>query len=641
MLRFVANKKIAFIFLAFFLFIASISNASASTNIDDPYYENQWYLKKIGYNYVHDYGLRGQSPIIAVIDSGVDIDHPDLVGNIWVNKGEIPNDGVDNDLNGFIDDVYGWNFVENNPNPRPIINSRSNDDGLNHGTMIAGIIAAKTNNGIGISGIASNSKIMALRALDDKGEGKVNDVIRAIDYAVKNGANIINLSFSGDAYNKAFEDAIDRAHRAGVIVVSAVGNKNFNLNQNLAYPSCFTFDSSENAIIGVASLDTLNQKASFSSYGSNCVDISAPGVSFFSTSFYDEVEKDYIEYLGYWSGTSMSAAVVSGVIALIKEVNPKLSKNEILEVLFKSSDNISMLNSKYGSDLGSGSVNAFNSVRWADEKWDNMNGKFLLYPQNKVENYSSSENPYNFKIVNNKYDFVDSLSLDENNFYNKTSITIGDVDGDGLLDIVIGSGLGDSPYVKIFDIKGNLKGQFFAYDEKFKGGVNVALGDIDGDGSLDIVTGAGPGGGPHVRIFNSRGILTGQFFAYENNFHGGVKVAVANIYGSDTKRNKEIVVAPGAGRLAEVKIFDNFGKERKSIVAYSDKFKGGVNLSVADINKDGLDEIITGAGPGGAPHVRVFDGGGKLAKSFYGLDVSFSGGIIPVYIEDYKQNVDY
>jgi hypothetical protein len=675
MLRFIANSKIAFVFLAFFLFLPLSSNAE----INDSHYDKQWYLEKIGYNYVHDYGLRGQSPIIAVIDSGVNIDHPDLIDNIWINKSEVVEDGEDNDSNGFIDDRYGWNFVENNSNPRPVMTGRSSDDGLNHGTMIAGIISAKTNNGIGISGIASNSKIMALRALDDKGEGKISDVVGAIDYAVKNGASIINLSFSGDTYSEAFESAIERAYKAGVIVVSAVGNKNFDLNENPAYPSCFPSDT----IVGVASLNTLNEKADFSSYGSGCVDISAPGVSFFSTSFYSRDENDYVEYLGYWSGTSMSAAVVSGTLALIKEVNPKLSTEELLEVLFKSSDNISMLNYEYGDSLGIGGVNAFNSVRWANERWGNMEGEFLVYPQDKVSDF---EDLYKFKIIDEELNVLNDFS-NQDSFYSNTSLAIGDIDGDGLLDIVTGAGVNDKPYIKVFDLSGNLKseflaydekfkggvsvalgdidgdgsldivtgagpgggphvrifsnmgelkGQFFAYDEKFKGGVNVALGDTDGDGLLDIVTGAGPGGGPHVRIFSNLGKLKGQFFAYEQDFRGGVKVSVANIYGSDTKRNKEIVVAPGPGRSTDVKIFDNFGKERKSILTYSTKFKGGVNLSIADLDKDGIDEIITGAGPGGTPHIRAFNSAGNLVESFYALDASFSGGVIPVYIEDYK-----
>jgi len=637
MLRFKAKQKVAAVFLAFFLFLSNFNLVKAQTfsSPNDEYYKNQWYLKKIGASYTWGYDLRGESPVIAVIDSGVDIDHPDLHGNIWINNLEIEN-GLDDDRNGFIDDIFGWNFVENTPNPRPVLSSSSNDDGLNHGTMISGIIAARTDNDLGISGIASKSKIMALRALNEKGEGRINDVIRAIDYAVNNGADIINLSFSGPDYNQGFEDAIKRAHRAGVIVVSAVGNNNFNLNKNSSYPACFDFYDSSSFVLGVSALDSMDQKASFSSYGSRCVDISAPGLSFFSTSFYDLENNKYSEYQGYWSGTSMSAAVVSGTLGLIKQINPKLNQRELLDILLKSSDDINILNSSYKDQLGIGRVNALNSARWADEKWQNLSGMFLFAPQAEVKSYQSDKNIYSLSFSNNKGKLLNNFNVYDDSFRGGINVAVGDIDGDGVSEIITGAGVGGGPHVRIFDVRGNLKGQFFAYDEKFRGGVNVAVGDIDGDGVSEIITGAGVGGGPHVRIFDNQAKLKGQFFAYENNFYGGVKVAVANVYGQKTKNKKEIITSPGPGRLSEIKIFDNFGKERKKILAYGENFRGGVNLSIGDLNKDGIDEIICGAGPGGAPHVRAFNVKGELVSSFYSLDSNFSGGVSVAYIETYN-----
>ncbi len=113
-------------------------------------------------------------------------------------------------------------------------------------------------------------------------------------------------------------------------------------------------------------------------------------------------------------------------------------------------------------------------------------------------------------------------------------------------------------------------------------------------------------------------------------------MAVANLYGQKTKNKKEIIISPGAGRLSEIKIFDSFGKERKKIMAYGENFKGGVNLSISDLNKDGIDEIICGAGPGGAPHVRTFNVKGELLSSFYAFDENFSGGVSVSYIEAYN-----
>jgi hypothetical protein len=679
------NKK-SVIVLAFFLFFSlSLKSAQANTIPNDPHYKNQWYLNRIGFNYVWNKNFIGDDVVVAVIDSGIDINHPDLSGKIWSNKFEIKDNKADDDHNGFIDDVNGWDFVSNSSNPLPQIIASSNEDGLNHGTMISGIIGANTNNGLGISGIAQKVKIMPLKALNEKGEGKISDVIRAIDYAVNNGADIINLSFSGVGYNQGFKEAIERAYRAGVIVVAASGNNSADLDKDPLYPACFKGVNNENIIISVSATDTLDQKMSFASYGRNCVDISAPGISFFSTYFFDKENNKNKSYNGYWSGTSMSAAVISGSLALIKSTNPKLNNKELLNVLFKSSDNLNSLNPGYQDELGAGRVNLNNSVNWASEKWENLEGRFLLFPQSQIADFKTEENNFNYvRISKNKGEeesrflafdssfngsvnfAVADLNNDNNQeiiigagvgggpqvrifdssgnlknqffaydpkFRGGVNVAVGDIDGDGRKEIITGAGIGGGPHIRIFNEQGELKGQFFAYDSKFRGGVDVAVGDINGDSRAEIITGAGVGGGPHVRIFNERGELQGQFFAYENNFFGGVKVEVGNIYGDKTKDKNEIIVSPGAGRSPEIKIFNSYGQEIKKILAYSENLKSGVNLSLGDLDKDGLSEIITGAGPGGTPHVRVFDKEGGLISSFYGLESNFTGGVMVGFVE--------
>jgi hypothetical protein len=680
------NKKTVLI-LAFFLLVNLYlaNNVNAQNKPNDQYYNNQWYLNKIGYNFVWDKVLLGEKIVVAVIDSGVNINHPDLEERIWLNKFEISDNGIDDDNNGFIDDVNGWDFVLNDFDPSPKKGALSSSDGLNHGTIIAGIISAKSNNGIGVSGIASNARIMPLRALNEWGEGKINDVIRAMDYAINNGADIINLSFSGLSYNQGFKEAIERAHRAGVIVVAAAGNNGGNLDTNPLYPACFTGSGDKNIVLGVAGTDTLDQKATFSSYGQKCVDISAPGISFFSTYFYDIDNQRNKYYDGYWSGTSMSTAVVSGSLAVIKGVNPKLNNDQVLEVLLKSSDNINSLNPDYGSSLGSGRVNLLNSVNWALEKWENLGGYFLLFPQSNIQKYKNEFELFNtIRFVRKKGKEAGRFFAYSPDFNGTISITSGDLDNDGSEEIVVGAGEGGGPHVRIFNNQGELIGQFFAYDAKFRGGVNVALGDINGDGKTEIITSPGPSGGPHIRIFDNQGILQGQFFAYDAKFNGGVNLAVgdlngdnkseiitvpasnggphvkifdgqgnltghffayeedyfggvkiktANIYGKDNKGNKDIVVSPGANREPEIRIFDIYGQKIKSFLAYSSNFRNGVNLSVGDLDKDGLDEVITGAGPGGAPHVRAFNGKGELVDSFYGLESSYTGGVVVDFIE--------
>lgn len=688
MLKFIGMNKKTVLILAFFLsgiFFGGFEVLAAGNRPNDLYYQNQWYLERIGYQHIWSKSSLGDKVVVAVIDSGVDLDHPDLEKNIWSNRFEIADNGLDDDHNGFIDDFQGWDFINNNNDPKPKLNEGGGDEGANHGTMIAGIIGAETNNYLGISGLASRVEIMSLRALNENGVGKITDVIRAIDYAVNNGADIINLSFSGLNYNQGFKEALERAYRSKVLVVAAAGNNSSDLDDDFLYPVCFKGYNNENIVIGVASLDALDQKTSFSSYGKNCIDISAPGISFFSTYYYDFIDQRDKDYKGYWSGTSMSAALISGSLARIMESNPKLSPAEVLEVLLKSANNLDQLNPDYLGQLGSGRVNLSSSVDWALEKWSDLSGYFLLYPQSIPATFKTDEPSFNtIRLVDEKGrektrffpfspDYQGSLSLASGDldgdgqaeivlgagpgggphvrifssqgklisqffaynpeFKGGVKVAVGDVDGDGLGEIITGAGPGGGPHVRVFDLAGNIKAQFFAYEDNFRGGLDLAAGDIDGDGQSEIVTGAGPGGGPHVRVFNGQGRLISQFFAYENNFSGGLSIEVADIYGQESRDKKEIVVAPGPGREPEVRIFDLAGKKLRGIMAYSEKFKNGVNLSVSDLNKDALAEILCGAGLGGSPHLRVFDGRGNLVKSFYAWDENFSGGLLVSFIE--------
>src|SRR5206468_1819547 len=162
---------------------------------------------------------------------------------------------------------------------------------------------------------------------------------------------------------------------------------------------------------------------------------------------------------------------------------------------------------------------------------------------------------------------------------------------------------------------------FYAYDSTFPGGVFVATGDLDGDGVAEIVTGAGEGGGPHVRIFNGRtGAIVGQFFAYDQAFTGGVHVAVGDVTGDG---QADIVTGAGAGGSAHVRIFNGRSLQLENeFTAYPETFTGGVYVAVADVNGDGRPDIITGTGPGGAPHVKVFNGAdlSQLLMSFFAYD---------------------
>jgi subtilisin family serine protease len=204
--------------------------------------------------------------IIAVVDSGIDYNHPDLVNHIWINPGEIPGDGLDNDGNGYPDDVLGWDFVDNDNNPV---------DSHDHGTHVAGTVAAIGNNSSGVTGVCWSAKIMALRFLDAFGAGTTADAVSAIEYANDKGAHIINNSWGGAGEVQALKDAIDAS---SAVVVCAAGNENSDNDSNPFYPASF----STPHIISVAATDQNDNRASFSNYGAASVDVAAPGTNIYS-----------------------------------------------------------------------------------------------------------------------------------------------------------------------------------------------------------------------------------------------------------------------------------------------------------------------------------------------------------------------
>jgi subtilisin family serine protease len=210
------------------------------------------------------------SAIVGVIDSGVAYTHPDLAANMWVNTGETPGNGIDDDGNGYVDDIYGYDFVNNDGDPI---------DDTGHGSHVAGTVGAVGNNGEGISGVAWNAQIMALKFLDANGTGSTQGAIDAILYGVEMGAKVLNNSWSGGIFSVALLDAIEVANAADVLFVAAAGNDGLNNDSIPSYPASYAAAN----VIAVAASDHNDQLASFSNFGASSVDLAAPGVSILST----------------------------------------------------------------------------------------------------------------------------------------------------------------------------------------------------------------------------------------------------------------------------------------------------------------------------------------------------------------------
>jgi len=270
---------------------------------------------------------------VAVIDTGVDVGHPDLDENLWTNQEEASGiEGVDDDLNGYVDDVNGWDFANNDATVYDAA------DGDEHGTHVAGTIAGEGNNDLGVVGVNWKAKIMPLKFLGPNG-GYTSDAVEALNYAVAKGAKISNNSWGGGGYSQTLKDAISRADASGHLFVAAAGNGGSDGvgDDNDATPSYPASYDNPN-VISVAATDSKDSLAGFSNYGAASVDLSAPGVSILSTLPGDT-------YGGY-SGTSMATPHVAGVAALLKAKNPTADDATLKDRILKSVDAKSSLSGK-------------------------------------------------------------------------------------------------------------------------------------------------------------------------------------------------------------------------------------------------------------------------------------------------------
>lgn len=309
-----------------------------STEATDPLYERLWGLSNAGNNepnrentgYSGTVGVAGsdinaqkawgitrgnKKVVIAVIDTGIDYNHPDLKENMWVNTKEIPGNGIDDDNNGYIDDVYGWNAASDNGNPM---------DGNAHGTHCAGTIGAK-HNSIGVAGVMNDVTLMAVKFLTDSGSGSLADAVEAIDYATKQNVDIMSNSWGGGGFSQTLEDAIKAAKAKGILFVAAAGNDGTNNDSSPHYPSNYQVDN----VVSVASHTVSNTLSSFSCYGKRTVHVAAPGSNILSTTPGNSYK--------VFSGTSMATPHVSGVLGLYVAQNGRQDVKAVRDRLMATS----------------------------------------------------------------------------------------------------------------------------------------------------------------------------------------------------------------------------------------------------------------------------------------------------------------
>jgi hypothetical protein len=357
-----------------YLITADQTTTQSATN--DPRFSEQWALRSTGTPQAWAITTGSKQTVIAIIDSGIDFIHPDLSNNEWDNTLEKANN-LDNDGNGFNSDLHGWDFITD---------SGTVIDEHGHGTAIAGIIAAEGNNATGTSGVMWRAGLMSLRVLDSTGWGDVAHAVEAIDYAVNNGAQVINCSWGMDDVSLALREAINRAAQHGVVVITSAGNDNRDIETTPRYPASFDLPN----LISVASTDNADQLTSFSNRGTQHVSIAAPGEEILTT----RMGGDYRTI----SGTSASTAFVTGVVGLVKSLRPWLGAARAREMILHGARQVSTLIDKVASKgiiSAAGSLETLNTLpqnEGLDESTGNNGGE---HGNNENGRSSRSNQPNN------------------------------------------------------------------------------------------------------------------------------------------------------------------------------------------------------------------------------------------------------
>jgi subtilisin family serine protease len=350
--------------------------------------------------------------VIAIHDTGVDWDHPDLADNIWINPGEDLNgngvvdptdfNDIDDDNNGFIDDIRGYDFVDTT---NPVYPGEDGTDPDNdpmdfhgHGTHCSGIASASTDNNIGIAGVAWNCSIMPVRTgyMAPSGGGYLehDDSVCGLVYAADNGAHIISMSWGSSGVSQIILDAIDYSYSKGAILVAAAGNYNTYVN---FYPASY------DNVIAVAATNHNDNRAGFSNYGS-WVDVAAPGVDIYSTLFNDTYEA--------WSGTSMSTPTVSGLVGLILSKNPNFTQDEVLTIIRSTTDSVNYT----AHYIGTGRINAYKAIQRDSTPIANLNSDLddiFIYDEIKINGTACGSTFVEYFVAYGAGIYPDSMTVIE------------------------------------------------------------------------------------------------------------------------------------------------------------------------------------------------------------------------------------
>ncbi len=523
---------------------------------NDPQFPNQWALDQasdvdIDAPEMWDLGNGGNEVVVAVIDSGIDSTHEDLVNQLWVNPDEIPSNGIDDEGDGWIDDVHGIDVVNLDGDPT---------DDFGHGTPVSGTIAAEADNGKGIAGTCWSARIMALKFLDSAGSGTNAGAITCLNYALAHGVLVSNHSYVGPTFSQALYDAFDLAGDSGHLAVAAAGNSSVNLDQTPAYPVCFALPE----ILSVAASDEYDDLASFSDFGKSSVDLLVPGNNILSTT----LGNGY----GYGSGCSYACPHATGVAALLFSSGATSDGQQVKKWLLQSVDPFQKLSVKCAT---SGRLNGWQALQRAS-----------------VNTLATS-----------------LWSMDGSRTAAKLGealVSLGDVDGDGRDDVAVGApgdkagGFTCGTVAVVSGATGTTIRTIAGPPQNGArfGAALAALGDVNSDGISDFVVGmpdadgAVVNGGGYRIVSGANGATIVESFGGKLNGHEGFALCAMG----DLNANGigDFVIGSTGVSRTTARNGANGGLLWNVTRTSTDEF-GAALANVGDRNGDGKNDVLVGA----------------------------------------------
>lgn len=585
-----------------------------------------------------DYATGSRDVVVAIIDNGFDHMHPDLQENVWSNVEEVPDNGIDDDNNGYIDDVWGWNFVQGDYNkdgnidalerkgnnrPEPDVtdlnDTQRRDETFHHATIVAGIVGAMGNNGFAGAGVNWNVSLMNVRVADNDGFGNSVLLAKALRYAVDNGAHIINVSMVGDVHGDVLS-AVEYAYSRGVVIIAAAGNSSVDLNHNPVYPICADVHSGKQMVLGVSAIGEDRRLTSFSNIGSDCIDITAPGQNVASALYYAPQYGLGTAYRGGWSGTSVATPLVTGAAALIKSLQPTWGPDQIYEALLSSTHQTPSSDpAGYAHIYGAGLLQVNKAVAYAKSRMADQTSEMPTIPTEGV-----IDGPTSLIVADTA-----SGRMIERSVANPTgSVKAPQVlrEADAIVTFV--NAFGEREFV-VTKKQSATERAIIRYTDKWRiveswtvpstQPLRLAVGDILGTNEAEIIASPSASEKTVAWVYTLDGQLVHSVTA--DAPHTGVSVALVRDAGM--QKSDMLAGYSKAGKLTLDRMSGE-GKLLGTITIVSFGTPGP--LTAADVDGNGIFEYILGAPEKQSPVVLYMTREGKVIRKFFAYDPLYHDG---------------